>query len=55
MKSAASKTQFPMPRNKGDLEDGGYDIRILPQPKTLGDILTGNGATPRCPSSQKSR
>lgn len=27
---------------KGDLEEGGYDIRILPQPKTLGDILTGN-------------
>lgn len=27
---------------KGNLEEGGYDIRILPQPKTLGDILTGN-------------
>ena len=28
--------------HKVDLDEGNYDIRILPQPKTLGDILTGN-------------
>jgi protease-4 len=26
------------------LEPGHYDVRIVPAPKTLGDILTGNGA-----------
>ena len=30
--------------HKGNLEEGNYEIRILPQPKSLGDILTGNGA-----------
>ena len=29
---------------KGGVQPGQYDVRILPQPKTLGDILTGNGA-----------
>ena len=28
---------------KGGLEQGEYEVRILPQPKTLADILMGNG------------
>ena len=28
---------------KGGLQAGDYDVRILPEPKTLGDYLTGNG------------
>jgi protease-4 len=39
--------------NKGNLEPGSYDIRILPQPKTLGDILTGNGADAAMPFRPK--
>jgi protease-4 len=38
---------------KGGLEEGNYDIRILPQPKTLGDILTGNGADAAMPFRPK--
>jgi len=29
--------------HKGGLEDGAYDVRVLPAPKTLGDILMGGG------------
>jgi protease-4 len=28
---------------KGGLKDGEYDVRVLPQPKTLADLLMGNG------------
>ena len=38
---------------KGNLEEGSYEIRILPQPKTLGDILTGNGADAAMPFRPK--
>ena len=34
---------------KGGLAEGGYDVRILPVPKTLGDYLTGNGADAATP------
>jgi protease IV len=34
---------------KGGLTEGGYDVRILPAPKTLGDYLTGNGADAATP------
>jgi protease-4 len=38
---------------KGRLEEGGYDIRILPAPKTLGDILMGGGADAAMPFKPK--
>ena len=38
---------------KGKLNDGSYDIRILPAPKSLGDLLTGNGADAAMPIKPK--
>ena len=38
---------------KGGLEEGNYDVRILPAPKTLGDILSGNGADAAMPFKPK--
>lgn len=38
---------------RGDLNEGDYDVRILPAPKTLGDILTGNGADAATPIRPK--
>jgi protease IV len=38
---------------RGNLSEGGYDVRILPAPKTLGDILTGNGADAATPIRPK--
>lgn len=38
---------------RGNLNEGDYDVRILPAPKTLGDILTGNGADAATPIRPK--
>ena len=38
---------------KGGLEAGQYDVRILPAPKTLGDILMGGGADAAMPFKPK--
>ena len=35
--------------DKAGLKQGQYDVRILPQPKTLGDILMGGGADAATP------
>jgi len=38
---------------KGGLEAGEYDVRILPEPKTLADYLTGNGPDTAMPFKPK--
>jgi protease-4 len=38
---------------KGGLEPGQFDVRMLPEPKTLGDYLTGNGPDAAMPFKPK--